>query len=422
MLTREYHTETNPPKWLQTVVGALILCVSLVVNAEIKLLTDIGNAFKAGSPEVAFRLRYENAKQQDLLDANATTLRSTLGYETAEVYRSTIKLELVDVASFFGQDYNPGVSDLSKPEYSLINDPRGAGLTEAKLIFNWLSQNTIIFGRQYIQLDNERFIGKNDYRQYPQSFDALSWHNSMLDGVDMYLAYLTYVNTNTANGRSDGGRRQLRTTLINLDWHGNPLGNLVGYAYINNDHSTYTNSNTTVGVRFSAPRPEADQEYSYIFEYALQHARGNNPINYKANYVLCNLSRKIDWVKLTFGYELLSGNADAQNKVFITPLGSVDNFDGLAEVFTTLPSRGLQDIYATFGVNYSIIDFAMTYHYFRLDKGPGSKNAGQELDITAQIKINEQLYFNAGYAKYNQKNQVAPSTQRIWLMLTAHLL
>lgn len=381
------------------------------------------NAFKHGSPELDFRFRQENSKQQNLDAAAASTLRTTVGFETAEFYQTVFKVELVDVAHFFGLHYNPGVSDLSLPQYTLIADPPGAGITEIKITYTGLNRNIFTLGRQYINLDNERFIGQNDFRQFPQSFDAFSWSTSFINNVDIYYAYLFSVNTNNANGRAADGKHQLSSNILNIDWTGSKFGGLGLYLYLNNDHTQNLNSNITVGGRFTSPDDLSQTDnYAYLFEVAYQHSKFNNPTSYNAYYMHFDLSKTYEFLTGEAGFERLSGNAHAPNKNFITPLGSVDNFNGLAEVFSTLPARGLNDTYATLSATTHDVTLGVTYHFFMLDRGPGSRLAGQELDIYADFKVTNQIDFSIAYATYHTSNNVAPNTQRFWVMLSANLL
>jgi hypothetical protein len=396
------------------------LGLSTTTYAKDLVPNEFSEAFKNGTPSLDFRLRYENAAQQGLQEAKATTLRTVAGYETAEVSSSTLKVELVDVANFFGQRYNPGVPELAKPTYSLIRDPKGAALTEGKLNFYGIDKNIISLGRQYIQLDNERFIGKNDFRQFPQSFDAISISNTMIDSVNVYYAFLTHVNTNTANGRT-GGRDNLRTHLVNVDWNGYTYGTLGGYAYFNKDRTVLTNSHIILGVRLNA-NEEQTGSFGYLLEIARQQGKFGNPNAYVAHYAHLKASKTIDMFTGIIGVERLGGSSSGANRSFITPLGSVDNFNGLAEVFTVTPNRGLQDGYASINLTSNDITLGLTYHYFRLDKGPGSRRAGQELDVTLHFKLNDRVGLGAAYAKYNPKNSFAPKTRRFWAMLTANML
>lgn len=391
------------------------------VNARI-CFPEFANAFKHGSPELKFRLRQEDSRQAGLDVAYATTLRTTVGFETAEFYRSIFKVELVDVSHFFGMHYNPAVSDLSLPQYTVISDPPGAGITEVKVAYNGFERNVITFGRQYLMLDNQRFIGPNDFRQYPQSFDSLSWDCNMIPNLDFFYAYVYGVETNFGNGRANEGYRRLTTNLINIDWSGAKFGRIGGYAYFNNDHSLSINSNTTIGARIHLPEDLCDPDnFAYLFEIAWQKGHFNNPSRYSASYMHIWLSKAIECMRGTLGYERLGGNAHAANQNFIAPMGSVSNFNGEAEVWTILPGRGLQDAYATLaGRNYNF-SAGITFHFFMLDKG-AHKQAGQEIDLYASYKITEQFDLSITYATYSAKNNVAPNTKRFWVMLTANLL
>lgn len=398
----------------------ILSCMPLLAHADCILPNEVTNAFKNGSPTLRFRLRQEDSRQQGLKNGYATTLRTKVGFETTEFYNSIFKVELVDVAHFFGMHYNPGVSDLYLPQYTLIADPPGAGITEIKLTYNGFNANEIILGRQYIVLDNQRFVGPNDFRQYPQSFDAIAIRNNYIPNIEIFYAYVMAVNTNYANGRASNGQQTLSTNLINVDWDSNQF-RVGSYVYLNNDHTINTNSNMTLGARLLSPENlEETDNYAYLFEVAWQKSQFNNPNSYTATYMHFYLSKTVDYFSAIAGYERLSGNKYALNKAFITPLGSVDNFNGMAQVFTTTPNRGLQDTYFTLTAHKYDALLGLTYHVFFLDKGK-NKLAGHEIDIYLQWHINTQIDFNIAYSNYSAKNY-PPSTYRFWVMLSAYLL
>ena len=397
------------------------LCLSGSSFANDIIPNELTEAFKNGTPTVSFRIRHENAKEGKLEDAKATTLRSTVGYETAEFSHSNIKVELIDVANLFGQRYNPAVNDLSKPAYSTIRDAKGAGLTEGNLSFKGIDKNVIKIGRQYIRLDNRRFVAKNDFRQFPQSFDAISIDNTMIESLNLFYGFLTHVNTTNSNSRSDGGRRTLHTHLINGRWDGYQYGSITGYVYLNKDRTIRTNSHSVVGLRVLGTE-EQTNNFNYLVELARQQGKFGNPSKYTAYYAHGEIGKTIELFNGAIGVERLGGDGSTKNKAFIMPLGNQTNFNGLAQVFSSTPSRGLQDYYATVGAKHKDIAAALTYHYFLLENGPGSKRAGQELDLSLDFKLSEQVTFSTVYASYNSKNSVAPRTRRFWLMLTANII
>ncbi|HSX20963.1 MAG TPA: hypothetical protein VLG38_07585, partial [Gammaproteobacteria bacterium] len=144
---------------------------------------------------------------------------------------------------------------------------------------------------------------------------------------------------------------------------------------------------------------------------------------YNVAYMHFYVSKTIDYWTALLGFERLGGSSSGSpNKMFITPLGSVDNFNGMAQAFTTTPPRGLQDAYATLSAVWRMLTGGTTYHVFLLDKGPGAKFAGQELDIYVNAQLTKQIDLNITYATYGAKNNAAISVNRFWIMLYAHLL
>lgn len=403
-------------------------CVLLALGAsegyaDDILSTEITESFRNGTASIGFRPRYEAAHQTGLKSARATTLRTTVGYETAEFSQSTIKVEVVDVSSMFGQRYNPAVSDLQRPEYVSIQDPRGTGVAEAKFRFNGLEKTAITVGRQYIRLDNERMVGKNDFRQYPQSFDAISIQNSMLENLDIYYAFANYVNTNSANGRAQEGRRKLHSHFANVDWSGFQYGNISVYAYFNKDRSVTTNSQVTGGVRLSAHNEYLESTgNNYHLEVARQQGRFRNPVKYNAYYWHGEAGKEVEAFFGSIGFESFSGHSTDAGKSFRTPLGSNHDFNGWSDVFVNIPNRGLHDLYLKVGAKHTDFKIYMVYHYFRLATGSGSRRAGQEIDVGFDVRLNDQVDFSIGYAKYNPKSFPLSSTRRFWMMLTASFI
>lgn len=403
----------------------IICCVCISINGNANAdtcLSDITNAFKNGTPNLEFRFRYENLKQQNLKDSNAITLRSVIGFQTASLKSTALNLELTDVASFGGMHYNPGPGNFfNKAQYSLIPDASGAGVTQAKLIFNGIKSNTLALGRQYIQLDNERFVGKVNWRQYPQSFDAFSIKNSYISNLEFFYAYVAQVDTTYGNNQNiPNYRRSLTTQFIHGTFSAIKYANIVGYIYINHDHNVAINSNTVYGARVTSK--ENENALDYVTEYALQTGIGNNPSRYTAHYVHAKIGKSISNFSGSLAFEILSGNATLPNQYLITPYASKHNFNGYAGVFNRIPNQGLQDYFATIAYKYKIFKATAIFHYFLLDKSLVSKRAGQELDLTLDITVAKQLAINIGYANYVRSVYAAPSTKDIWIMFTADLI
>ncbi|MBT6206850.1 MAG: alginate export family protein, partial [Francisellaceae bacterium] len=192
-------------------------------------------AFKDGTMKLDFRLRHENAKQDQLKTAKATTLRSQMSFTTAKDCDLQFGMALVDVSSFFGKKYNSGVTGLAQPSYSLVADPKGTGLTNLYLKYSGIQETTLTVGRQFINIENGRFIGKRDFRQFPQSFDAITVDNKSLQDVTATYSYIDHVNTTNASSRNVEGRRKLRSHLLNLNWDGSYYNAINALFLLNKD-------------------------------------------------------------------------------------------------------------------------------------------------------------------------------------------
>jgi hypothetical protein len=382
--------------------------------------SNFNDAIKGGKPYLAFRLRHENSHQENLKTAKATTLRSKVGYISGIYSNTNLNLEAINVANFFGQHYNPNVTEINRPEYAVINDPKGTGITKFNLNFAGLETTQIILGRQYISLDNQRFVGTIDYRQFPQTFDAISINNNWFDNLNIFYAFVIQVNNNKSNSRTTDGRNKLKTHLFNLAWDGFDYGKLSGYAYFNKDKTIKSNSHLILGVRAaSAENVVETYGISYALEFAQQQAKSGNPNHYTAYYTHGEIGKPIDPIEAKLGFERFTDKSNSAVKSFITPLGSTRNFDGLSEAISsnTTNGRGLQDLYLKICGKISDFSLTFTYHHFRFDAG-SRKKLGNEFDITASMALNEDVALSATYAKFNPSgNSSIANTRKIWVQL-----
>ncbi|MCB1596906.1 MAG: hypothetical protein KDI87_04275, partial [Gammaproteobacteria bacterium] len=132
--------------------------------------TDIAQAFKDGKTSVSFRYRYENVDQDNALsDANASTLRSRISFQTAAWQDLSLMLELDDVRALGDESYNSTRN--GKTNRSVVLDPTATDLNVAALKYMGIANTEIIVGRQKIVRGNERFVGPVGWRQNEQTYD-----------------------------------------------------------------------------------------------------------------------------------------------------------------------------------------------------------------------------------------------------------
>ncbi len=400
----------------------LFSAVQIAQASQYREHKTIISALKQGKPSLDFRLRHEETKQETLTSAQASTMRSVLGYQSASFYQNYISLEVINVSNFFSQHYNPDVAPLRKPGYAVIADPKGTGVTNANITYQCLPHTDIILGRQYIFLDNERMVGYNDFRQYRSNFDAITIKNDFFKNFEIYYSFLDHINTVKNNSLSINGRHKLRSNLFNITWQDFIYGQITAYSYINKDLSVNTNSQNTYGLRV-----KSDELFNktYTFDYELEVARqqnkSNNPNKYSVGYFSAVVNKDIielfnSWlIAINLGYELLGGHdGGAPGRTFIFPLGSLYGFNGLAEGYTSTPDRGLQDYNAGLEFKYSeIFKLITTFHLFKFAAGTEQKLAGREIDLSMVFNINKDCNAQIRLAKLNAKNYSTLSVRRV---------
>ncbi|NNC98918.1 MAG: hypothetical protein HKN85_01925, partial [Gammaproteobacteria bacterium] len=79
----------------------------LLANLPPANATSLSSAFSEGSAKLDIRYRFETVDQQNLTkDANASTVRTRLGYQTGTVWGLNAYIEVDDVRRIGVADYN----------------------------------------------------------------------------------------------------------------------------------------------------------------------------------------------------------------------------------------------------------------------------------------------------------------------------
>ena len=366
----------------------------------------IGEALAGGKASLDIRYRYENVAQDNVLkDANASTVRSRLGYATGSYHDVMAYLEFENITAVGAEDYNSGVN--GKTAYSVVADPEGSEVNQAYLSWGGIPGTTVKYGRQRITLDNQRFIGNVGWRQNEQTYDALSVVNKSLPDTIVTYAHLSNVD------RITGGNAEMSSNLLNAGYSGWAAGMLSAYAYMLDYDKTASLSTQTYGLRFTGGTKIGDGgKVLYTVELAQQGDYGKNPANFDLNYTLAELGGMWGGVTAKLGYEVLEG--DGTNSVQ-TPLATLHAFNGWADQFLTTPAVGLEDSYLSVGGAVMGVKLVAVYHDFKANKGGG--DYGTEWDAQAAKKIGKLYSVVAKYAGYSASG--APGkvdTDKLWLM------
>jgi len=389
---------------------ALFTALSLLSLSSVTMAEDaFMDALTIGKVSFSTRARYESVQQDNSLkDADAYTIRTTLGYKTGAFYGFSGFVEAENVAELGSGHFNDKVN--GDTAYSVVADPDGTEMNQAYLQYNGFDSE-FKFGRQeltYRAAPFHRFIGNVLWRQNHQSFEAFTLANTSLANTKLNYAYIDKVNTIL------GGVDHMDSHLFNAQYSGLPIGNLEGYGYFldYNDLATKASSSQTLGLRLSDMQAvNGDWKLIYTAEYANQSDYKDGTMD-EQNYYLAELGGKYNGWLAKFSYEMQQGDGMSS---FKTPLGTNHAFQGWADMFLATPRQGLLDMYFTVVGNVMGVKLVGVYHDFETDKG--SLNVGNELDLLAEKTFKQHYTLGIKYSDYNGDNEMLnyKDTEKFWV-------
>ena len=144
-----------------TIFGiSLAACLwSLVVTSYAEdQVESISDAIVGGAAEVDLRYRYEYVDQINLDEARASTFRTRISVETLKYQNVAVKLELDNNSNVIEGSYdNATAARILEAPYSEIN--------QVYLDYSAPADTLVRYGRQRLDLDNQRFIGGDAWHQ-----------------------------------------------------------------------------------------------------------------------------------------------------------------------------------------------------------------------------------------------------------------
>lgn len=379
-------------------------------------------ALTGGKVSFSARARYENVEDEDNdKEADAYTLRTTLGYKTGAFHGFSGFIEFEDVAHLGSDRFNAAGTN-GEPTYPIVADPEGTEVNQAYLAYNNFD-TTFKFGRQIITYRDapfHRYIGTIGWRQNWQTFDAFSIANTSLPNTTFSYAYVDKVQSifgsdgNVAPMGVEDGDIEMDSHFFNVQYSGLAIGNLEGYAYLLDyedmpDNSAY--SRATYGARLSGAHPLNEAfKVVYTAEYATQDDYAEGEMD-QQNYYLLELGGKYKGWLLKLSHEVQEGDGVTS---FRTPLGTNHAYQGWADKFLLTPSQGLQDTYVTLVGDVLGAKLVAVYHDFETDEG--SLDAGDEFDIMLAKTFNQHYTLGVKYADYNADDEFGGvDTEKFWL-------
>jgi len=385
--------------------SAMAVCPS--VAAE----DDLWQAITGGKADLLMNYRYEHV-DDDLRpkEADASTLRTVLGYTTGTFHDFGARAALQDVRTIVIDDFDDGTGrPNSKTDHAVVVDPSETDLLEGYMSYAGISATTLKLGRQVITHRDSpfhSFIGNVVWRQNWQNYDAFTFQNKSIKNMIVQYAYTWNVNrifTDEAVVNSQANFDS-NSHFFNAEYSGFSLGKLEAYAYLLDFNNSLGNSTQTYGARFAGSKGMTGKlKALYTLEYAHETDYAGNPGDISAHYFLGEAGVSvapggaISAVTLKFSYELLGGDGGVDR--FITPLATAHPYQGWADRFLDTPQDGIQDYYLTAIVNAFGASFRLEYHDFNSDNR--SYDYGDELDVILTRTFREHYTFGLKYADYD---------------------
>ncbi|KRA61683.1 hypothetical protein ASD79_06090 [Caulobacter sp. Root655] len=378
----------------------------------------------AGKLILEVRARYESVDQTKTAtltdDASAFTIRTRLGWETAEFHGVKGLIEFEDVRQAGSEHYavnvpgaaTPPLNGADKAKYPVVNDPDVTELNRAQLTWTPSAALQVTAGRQRILLDDQRFVGNVGWRQDEQTFDAVR-ADLALGRFKATYAYVTHINRILGELRDWDSDSH----LLNVTWSPAEALRLQGFVYALDFGNSAVNSSLTKGVKASGKTWVGLYQLAYNATYAKQSEYHGNTPNFDLAYFSGDVAGTFDIYTVKASYESLEGNG---TRGFTTPLATVHAFQGWSDAFVSPGGNksfidGIEDANLSFNAKprfkrtyFFNTDILVRYHDFN-DQRTGA-DLGREWDLQFTAAITPKLSIQLKYADFQREKTVPLGT------------
>ena len=389
--------------------------------------TTLKDAITDGKLNFNLRYRYENV-DDDVRpeEAHASTVRARLTYNTKTFSNFQVGLEVDHVEALGGDNYDDLHGSLT--DHAVVADPEGTEINQAWIAYSGIDNTTVKFGRQRINLDNQRFVGGVGWRQNEQTYDGITVVNTSLPDTTVVYAHVSNVNRifGPNSGRAGTPAADVNldsdANIFNVNYKGLGIGAISAYAYLLDvdDHPVNHTlsdalSTKTFGARLTGSQGE-ETKFLYTAEFARQSDYKNNPTSFDANYYNLEGGIQAKGVTAKLGMEVLE--ADGKKGIaFSTPLATLHKFQGFADKFLNTPGNGIEDLYASVFTKVLGAKVGIIYHDFEADEG--SADYGDEVDLVVAKQVHKNVNLLLKYANYNA-DEFGTDTQKAWLQVVVN--
>lgn len=413
-------TRITPKRLIQACYLLIFLCLSYPALA-------LEYSWENHEFSLGGRARLAEVQTPSSKDAKAASIlfRAHLESQWSGRFRSVVELDHVEL--FWEDQFSNGMNFNGTP---IIPDVAGTDLNQAVLFFEPSNLWTVSLGREAYNLGNQRFVGTNSFWQNEQSFDGAG--ATFEFGSASHFRYQFIRNTNRINGDDAGeslspsdsnfavqngqrpakflGDHKHRTHLVFAEFREWDFSTLQAYAFEMNIRSARKLSNRTAGLRYEYKGRVGKFRTQGHLETALQKRQELNTSDW-LSYQSLGLGIGVGAHQLSLLYERLG---EKKNVAFVTPLASLHDKNGWADMFLLTPNSGLRDVSLRYVWRDSPVKIDTRYHFFHADDD--QRLLGTELDLDLELKLNKvhSVLFRA--ADFRSKDPLYSDEQRYFLM------
>lgn len=373
-----------------------------------------------GDVLVDIRARAEFVEQEGKQDAEMTSVRSLLGWQSPQMGGFTFLGEIENAFIITDGGYNNGIN--GQTQFGKISNTNFTELQRLQLTYALSEQLSVTAGRQYLNFDDKRFVGSPGASQDKVSHDAVSFN---FTNEGLRADYVYHFRSN--RGPGDRNEWEGDSHLFRAQYGVNEWVNLTGFAYfIDLDGSAANRSNFTYGGWLRGGHDFGDAELSYAAMIAQQSDYGDNTAEFDLTYIITDVSLEYGPVTFSAGWDVLEG--DGSHRI-LNPLGANHSVLGYADVFTGGGRQGtvegLEDM--NIGVEYTVetgsdffseIEFGLRRHEFSAERT--GNDLGTDWDSWVTIGLPHNLSLTFEYQDFEGTDDpVSPADRtRFWTVLT----
>lgn len=328
-----------------------------------------------GKANLTLNPRVEYGKIDGFESATAVTLKTLLGYTTADLGGLSAKVEFTDTHALDDEAYNAAGLN-GQPTKTVIADPETTELNQLYLDYKSDAFGLRI-GRQRYILDNARFVGNVGWRQNEQTFDAISASLPVADSLTFKAAYLHHINRIFADARD----LDASSVLLNATLKASEAASLTAYYYHLDFDDAIVTTDTLGGFVTGTFSGGKGVKFDYRAELAFQ---SYDDADVDTIYYHLVLGAAFSGINLKAGYEVLG--SDHGMGQFLTPLATAHAYNGFADTYLDNGGAGgLRDVYLSVGTKFGKLAATVFYHAFASDEGNASD--GSEVDAVFAYPI-----------------------------------